>query len=116
MYIIAIIFFVLVCYEAEKERKEKYRLASENYDLKKELEFLKTGKKACSIGGGVYFLSDDEEKRYEKWHKFYYNNNKRSDIGCFLPDDVFMDLVIKGIMENKSNDEILKTIYKEEHK
>lgn len=101
------VVFVLICYETDKYRKEIYRLTNENYNLKKENEKLKVGRTAYSIGDKIVYFTPDEDKRYAKWHDYYYFDHCKE---VNLSDEEELDIVISGIITNKSNQQILKEL------
>lgn len=89
--------------DLEKEQKFKLDMICREKD--KEIEQLKRGKEPFSVNGKVFYLTPEEVKAHERWMDFYFFKNSKK-VG-FVPDPVYDDIVYNGILEHKSNKDIL---------
>lgn len=109
-YIITAIFIALIINEKQQQDKKIIELTNKKVEIEKENQTLKLGRNAFSIGEKKYFLSEYESLRYENWRKFYYKNDYLFGYNIKLDNDTFYDTIILGILENKSNEDILKEL------
>lgn len=106
--IVFAIFFYLIAKECERKETEIWRLSAKCHDLEKENKKLKIGRTAYHIGDEIVYFNEHENKRYEKWHKFY-DFDKMGKVGILAPDEE-LSIVITGILENKTNEQIFKNL------
>lgn len=106
--IIIAIFFYLIVRESQKRENEIWRLSAKCQDLETENKKLKLGRYAYNIGDETVYLSEYESKRYDKWHKFY-DLDKMEKVGILAPDEE-INIITTGILENKTNEQILKDL------
>lgn len=92
--------------DLEKEQVLKLDMICREKD--KEIEQLKRGKEPFSVNGRVFYLTPEEASAHEKWMDFYFFKNSKK-VG-FVPDDIYDDIVYNGILEHKSNKEILNNL------
>lgn len=106
--IIIVILWWMIIQERDKKEKEILRLSAKCYDLEKENKKLKIGRNACHIGDEIVYFTKEENKRYEKWQEFY-DFNKMEKVGILAPDEE-INIITTGILENKTNEQILKDL------
>ena len=101
-------FVYLIIKESNKREAEIWRLSSKCYDLEKENQKLKIGRQAYNIGDEIVYFTKEETKRYDKWHKFY-DFDKMEKVGILALDEE-INIITTGILENKTNEQILKDL------
>lgn len=111
--IIIAIFFYLIVRESQKRADEIQKLSAKCYDLETENKKLKLGRNAYNIGDETVYLTKSECKRYDKWRDFY-DFDKMEKVGILAPE-AEINIIIAGILENKTNEQILKDLINKSH-
>lgn len=101
-------FVYLIIKESNKREAEIWRLSSKCHDLEAENKKLKSGRNAYNIGDETVYFSEYESQKYDKWCDFY-DFDKVEKVGILAPDEK-INIIITGILENKTNEQILKDL------